>query len=92
MTTLTLLPTTAFAKSYADQLRDKGFPESYISKLVSLHNKYPKWDFQPLKTGLNFTAAVKAERSPLPPITAVALPARTSPRKAPAGTLPLKTR
>lgn len=64
MTTLTILPTTAFAKSYADQLRDKGFPESYISKLVSLHNKYPKWDFQPLKTGLNFTAAVKAERSP----------------------------
>lgn len=50
MTTLTILPTTAFAKSYADQLRDKGFPESYISKLVSLHNKYPKWDFQPLKT------------------------------------------
>ena len=38
MTTLTILPTTAFAKSYADQLRDKGFPESYISKLVSLHN------------------------------------------------------
>ena len=62
--TLSTLPTTAFAKSYADQLRDKGFPESYISKLVSLHNKYPKWDFQPLKTGLDFTAAVKAERSP----------------------------
>ena len=58
MTTLAILPTNAFAKSYADQLRDKGFPESYISKLVSLHNKYPKWDFQPLKTGLNFTAAV----------------------------------
>lgn len=62
--TLSTLPTTAFAKSYADQLRNKGFPESYISKLVSLHNKYPKWDFQPLKTGLDFTAAVKAERSP----------------------------
>ena len=64
MTALAALPANAFAKSYADQLRDKGFPESYISKLVSLHNKYPKWDFQPLKTGLNFTSAVNAERSP----------------------------
>ena len=58
------LPSNAFAKSYADQLRDKGFPESYISKLVALHDKYPKWDFQPLKTGLDFTSAVNAERSP----------------------------
>ena len=64
MTTLTILPTTAFAKSYADQLRDKGFPESYISKLVSLHNKYPKWDFQPLKTGLNFTPLPLKQSAP----------------------------
>lgn len=64
ITTLAALPSNSFAKSYADQLRSKGFPESYINDLVSLHNKYPKWDFQPLKTGLNFTAAAKAERSP----------------------------
>lgn len=57
------LPGSAFAKSYADQLRDKGFPESYISKLVALHEKYPKWSFEPLKTGLNFQSAVNAERS-----------------------------
>lgn len=57
------LPGSAFAKSYADQLRDKGFPESYISKLVSLHEKYPKWEFEPLNTGLNFQSAVNAERS-----------------------------
>mgnify|MGYP006988157777 CR=1 FL=1 len=63
MTTLAILPTNAFSKSYADQLRDKGFPESYISKLVSLHNKYPNW-ISAAETGLNFTAAVKAERSP----------------------------
>lgn len=57
------LPYSAFSKSYADQLRAKGFPESYISKLVSLHNKYPQWEFVPLQTGLNFQSAVNAERS-----------------------------
>lgn len=57
------LPSSAFSKSYADQLRAKGFPESYISKLVALHDKYPQWEFVPLNTGLNFQSAVNAERS-----------------------------
>ena len=54
MTTLAILPTTAFAKSYADQLRTEASPESYISKLVSLHNKYPKMGFSAAEDRIEF--------------------------------------
>ncbi len=61
-----LPPTTyvANAADYATELRNKGFPENYISKLVELHKKYPKWNFEPLNTGLDFNTAVNKERSP----------------------------
>ena len=52
----------ASAASYADQLRSAGFPDSYIDDLVSLHNKYPNWEFKPLKTGLNWSTVVSGER------------------------------
>ena len=53
----------ASAATYASELRDAGFPESYITALTALHNKYPKWVFKPLKTGLSWSTAVAGERS-----------------------------
>ncbi len=54
----------AQASDYATELRNKGFPENYISKLVALHDKYPQWNFEPLNTGLDFKTAVDKERTP----------------------------
>ena len=58
------LPSFAHASSYADQLKSAGFPQSYIDELVALHNKYPNWEFKPLKTGLSWDSAVNGERNP----------------------------
>ena len=57
-------PISVFAAtdSYADMLRKQGFPETYISALTALHNKYPNWDFKALKTNESFTYAVSQER------------------------------
>lgn len=49
--------------TYANDLKDKGFPDSYIPALVELHEKYPNWIFEPFKTGLNWSSAVSGERS-----------------------------
>ena len=54
---------TAYAADYAATLRNKGFPESYIKPLVELHKKYPNWIFKPLKTGINWSTAIKGERA-----------------------------
>lgn len=51
------------ATSYANQLRNKGFSDSYVTKLVELHKKYPNWRFEPFKTNLNWVDAVAGERS-----------------------------
>ena len=58
------MPYSADAKTYKQQLLDKGFPESYVNDLVALHEKYPKWVFEPFKTGLDWETAVSSERSP----------------------------
>ena len=55
-------PLTAEAADYATELRSKGFPESYIDDIVKLHKQYPNWIFKPLKTGLDWSAAVAGER------------------------------
>ncbi len=55
-------PLTAEAADYAAELRSKGFPESYIDDIVKLHKQYPNWIFKPLKTGLDWSAAVAGER------------------------------
>lgn len=57
-------PLTAYAESYEDILRSKGFPDSYITKLSQLHNLHPNWIFEPYITGLNWSEAVNAERTP----------------------------
>ena len=50
--------------SYAEQLKSLGFPDSYIPALVQLHSQYPKWEFKPYQTGLDWNAAIAAESGP----------------------------
>ena len=52
------------AENYTEQLKAKGFPDSYVGYLVKLHDKYPNWDFEPFKTNLNWSDAVAGERKP----------------------------
>lgn len=52
------------AANYTEQLKAKGFPNSYVGYLVKLHDKYPNWDFEPFKTNLNWSDAVAGERKP----------------------------
>ncbi len=54
---------SASAATYRQQLKDKGFPDSYLDSLVALHNQYPNWEFKPFKTGVNWSDAVDGERS-----------------------------
>lgn len=56
-------PFTASASSYEDKLREKGFTDGYIDALVSLHKKYPEWEFEAFNTGLTWNEAVNGERS-----------------------------
>ena len=53
---------SAQAASFESELRSKGFPESYIPSLLALHEKYPKWNFEALKVGENFSTSVSKER------------------------------
>ena len=59
------MPFNAQAKTYKEQLLEAGFPESYVSDLEALHNKYPNWVFEVFKTGLDWQTAVNGERSRL---------------------------
>lgn len=47
--------------TYKEYLIGLGFPESYIEKLSALNDKYPKWDFTPVLTGIDFATAVNAQ-------------------------------
>lgn len=51
-------------KDYIDNLLEKGFPASYVEDLLELHKKYPQWKFVPLITNINWSDAVKGERTP----------------------------
>ncbi len=53
--------TIATDETYAQTLRDAGFPDSYIPFLTHLHNKYPNWQFVAKNTGYDFSYAVNAE-------------------------------
>ena len=57
------MPFSACAKTYKQELIDKGFPESYANALVTLHEKYPNWVFEPFITDLDWQTAVDGERS-----------------------------
>ena len=46
---------------YSEQLKQAGFPDSYLPYLNYLHNKYPNWSFVPKNTKYDFSFAVSAE-------------------------------
>lgn len=48
-------------EAYEQQLKNLGFPDSYIPYLTVLHERHPNWTFEPLQTGIKFEDAVKAE-------------------------------
>lgn len=56
------MPIVANAQSYEQQLLSKGFPKSYVSALVELHKKYPKWTFNAFDTKLDWEYSVNRER------------------------------
>lgn len=49
--------------SFESQLNSQGFDETYKKKLRALHAKYPNFTFENMKTGLDFSSAVKAEQA-----------------------------
>ncbi|MDE6659848.1 MAG: hypothetical protein K2K01_07030, partial [Eubacterium sp.] len=56
-----VFPATA-ATDYSAELRSKGFPESYIADLNKLKQAHPKWNFEVLTVGENFSDSVSKER------------------------------
>lgn len=53
--TTTALSSEEFEKAIAE------FPDSYKGYLRTIHEKYPKWTFEPVKTGLEWNDVVTAE-------------------------------
>ena len=53
---------TTEARNQCEQdLKTKGFPETYWNALCDLKAKYPNWDFQAVYTGYDFSAVVSKE-------------------------------
>lgn len=48
-------------KDYREYLKNKGFPESYLDKLVSLHEKHPNWKFEVFEAKIDFSNMVTIE-------------------------------
>jgi len=48
-------------ETYNEYLLALGFPEGYISKLVELHEKHPKWKFQVMDSEIDFNTLVDKE-------------------------------
>lgn len=46
---------------YKAYLKEKGFPDSYLDSLVSLHEKYPNWEFEVFKADISFDNMVSIE-------------------------------
>lgn len=64
--TLTALSPFALSKAYAASSFENSianFPESYKPYLRTLHSKYPSWQFEAVKTGIDWYNAVGAEYS-----------------------------
>ncbi len=58
------LPDIETDEAYEDYLRRVGFPESYIHNLAVLHELYPDWVFEPVKTGLTWKEVMDNESIP----------------------------
>lgn len=52
---------TDAAAEYIAELRAAGFPESYCTNLLALHQKYPNWQFVPVQTGLDWNTVIQNE-------------------------------
>ena len=48
-------------KEYSEYLTKLGFPDSYIPKLIELHNKYPNWQFEIMNVDLDFNELIRLE-------------------------------
>ena len=48
-------------EEFVQSLKDAGFPDSYCSGLLALHQKYPKWQFVPVITGLDWSYVIDNE-------------------------------
>ena len=57
--------TVTLDQNYANSLRSKGFPESYVESLTKMHAIHPKWNFEVSKTNVSLTDAVNNEYSPV---------------------------
>ncbi|MBQ3888412.1 MAG: SH3 domain-containing protein [Clostridia bacterium] len=56
--------TASTTEVFQANMRELGFPASYIPYLTTLHIQHPKWVFEPFITGLVWDDAVKGERTP----------------------------
>ncbi|MBO5530202.1 MAG: cadherin-like beta sandwich domain-containing protein [Bacilli bacterium] len=57
--------TVTLDQNYANELRRKGFPESYVESLTKMHAIHPKWNFEVSNTNVKLTDAVNAEYNPV---------------------------
>ena len=57
--------TVTLDQNYANTLRSKGFPESYVENLTKMHAIHPNWNFEVSNTGVSLTDAVNGEYSPI---------------------------
>ena len=48
-------------KDYRTYLKNKGFPESYLDSLVSLHEKHPNWNFEVFNAKISFNDMASIE-------------------------------
>lgn len=53
--------TCAATNDFASQMKAAGFPDSYISSLKELHDKYPEWKFNAVNTGLEWNTVIEKE-------------------------------
>ena len=51
----------AAVNKFAAQMQAEGFPDSYISSLTELHEKYPDWKFEAVDTGLDWKTVIEKE-------------------------------
>ena len=59
-----VLPDIEVDEEYEAYLRRIGFPESYVHSLAVLHELYPNWVFEPVKTGLSWDVVIENESKP----------------------------
>ena len=51
--------------NYANELRRKGFPESYVESLTKMHMQHPNWNFEVVRLDMTLDEATNGEYSPL---------------------------